>query len=304
MSLAVQPLVAQATRPPVALMRPSVLRLHVPGAGNLHAARRAEAIAHLLGLEVVVLKLSATVAPLVAMLFPQRHHDEAIALATQAAREEAALERWRHRRSRRGDSTPEVEIVEATVAGVTRAAAQRDVRLLVVPPALGWLGGTLNRLALETHVPVLVARRARGGERVIAATNFERTELPVVQQAATLAPRLDAGLTVVHNAEPLALTALSFGVEGGVPLTVPVEESVLQARRARLEDATHRVDSHADVRLTRHFDPLAGILETAASEDADLIVVGARDPDGSPGARVPERVVAEADRSVLLVPVR
>lgn len=81
---AVQILAAESTRPPVSLTRPVVLRLHVPGVGNLHAARRAEAIARLLGLELVVLKLSPTVEPLVSVLFPQRHHDEAISLGADA----------------------------------------------------------------------------------------------------------------------------------------------------------------------------------------------------------------------------
>lgn len=293
---------ATSAMPPVLLRRPVLLRVHVPGAANLHAARRAEAMARILGLDLVVLKLMPQVAPLVAMLFPQRHHDEAIALATHAAREAAALDRWQRRRARKGAAAPDVALANATLPAIAEAISKRQAQFVVVPPALAWQGGTLNRLALESKVPVLVARQARRGDRVIAATNLERAEMPVVHQAATLASRLDAGLTVVHNAEPLALTAVTWAAEAGVPLSEPYDASVLRARRAQLEDATHRVSSHADVRVTRHFDPLAGILETAAREDADVIVVGAREPGGM-GARVPERLISETDRSVLLVPV-
>lgn len=288
--------------PPVLLRRPVVLRLHLPGVGNLHASRRAEAIAQILGLDVVVLKLLPEVAPQVAMLFPQRHHDEAIALATYEAREAAVLARWQRRRARHGAAMPDVSLATATIAATVEAVSRTGAQLLVVPPALAWLGGTLNRLAMESGVPVLVARRARRGDRVLAATSLELAQLPVVHQAASLASRLEADLTVVHNAEPIALTAVTWAAEAGVPLPAPYEESVLRARKAQLEDAAHRVSSHADVRLTRFFDPLAGILETAAREDADLIVVGAREP-AAVGARVPERLVAETDRSVLLVPV-
>lgn len=291
-----------ARAPALRARRPVVLRLHVPGVGNLHASRRAEAIARILGLDVVVLKLLPDVVPQVAMLFPQRHHDEAVTLATHAAREAAALARWQRRRERHGAAMPEVSLGTAALSSALEAVSGTGAQLVVVPPARAWLEGTLNRLALVSGVPVLVARRARRSDHVLAATSLELAQLPVVHQAAALASRLEADLTLVHNAEPLALTAVTWSAEAGVPLPAPYEESVLRARQARLEDAAHRVSSHADVRLTRHFDPLAGILETAAREDADLIVVGAREP-GALGARVPERLVAETDRSVLLVPV-
>lgn len=288
---------------PVRLARRAIVRLHAPGTHNGHAARRAEAMARVLDSEVVILKLSAGLLPSISVLFPHRHHDEAVAAATHQAREEAVLQRWRARRERRGVRGLEAAARPATIHAIVNELAAKEARLVVVPAGLAWRSGTIVELAVEARVPVLVARAARPHERLVAATNLEHERLPVVAQAAGLASRLDGALTVVHNTPPLAMTTLAWGVEASVPLVSEVADSVVRAKEAQLFEATRRVSRDATARVTTHFDPLVGILETSAREDADLIVAGVHARWSLGSQRVTERLVAEADRSVLLVPI-
>lgn len=288
---------------PVSLTRRAVVRLHAPGTHNGHAARRAEALARVLDSEVVILKLSVGLLPSVSVLFPQRHHDEAIAAATHQAREEAVLQRWRARRDLRGDRDLEAAVRPATIQALVTELLARKAQLVVVPAGLAWRSGTIVELAIEARVPVLVARAARPHERLVAATNLEHERLPVVAQAAGLASRLEAALTVIHNTPPLAMTTLAWGVEASVPLVAEVEDSVVRAKEAALSAATRRVSRDATARVTTHFDPLVGILETSVREDADLIVAGVTAGASLGRQRVTERLLAESDRSVLVVPV-
>jgi nucleotide-binding universal stress UspA family protein len=153
-------------------------------------------------------------------------------------------------------------------------------------------------LALRSNVPVLVAREAHAGGAIVAATDLDTSDYPVLRRAAELARRLNAPAVFVHNVgEPHA--AASEVADSG--------------RRARLADASRML-----ARLQGELAPQAtavvsesatasdAVLAIAKDLDADLIVVGARQRSWlgrALGGLMAERTAWRAPRSVLIVPM-
>lgn len=170
------------------------------------------------------------------------------------------------------------------VAEVASHAAEIKASLIITPPQPGEFGTVASTLALAGNVPVLVAREAAHHGAVVAATDLEDLDYPVVRQAAQLAERLGASLVAVHNIKP-------NGAVCGVDLIWPIE--VVPGASA---EAIVRTDTRAS----------DAILREAQKRDADVVVVGTR-PHSWLERRLAEtvavNVVNEAMRSVLVIPL-
>lgn len=248
-----------------------------------NARRRAEAMAQTLGAKLVVVKLTLPGRGRTSMLFSQAHPAEGA--LQQALREVRIIERWQALRERNGARRLEVTCCAPSVEDLLVVCAQPGVALVVMPASYGWFASRVTNLAARAGVPVLLAHRAHAPERVVAGATLHDGEEPVLREAIGLADRLHAPLTVVHNVNP--------------PEDLHDEEV---ERELGLETAS--LGHEAEVKVTHEPDPADAILGAAMGQNADFIVVGVRSPSSRElKNRVPERVCAAADCSVLLVPV-
>lgn len=284
---------------------PQVLLLHAAGQPMGEARRRAEAMALVLGARLVVVKLSRPVALRAHALFPHAHVADGVVALQQAMREARALERWQAARAYRG--LPELEVVCCSPAleSIAAVCERPGVALVVAPASFAAFAERLTGLAASAGVPVLVARRPGADERLVVATNLEDPARPVLQQALGLADRLDAPLTVVHNAPGLGAQLAAAGL-GAAMLALPRLDELQAAEQEReLRRELGALGRPAAVTVTRRLDAATGILEASIAARADVIVLGVRARSG-PGLfadHVAERVCSAAERSVLLVPV-
>jgi nucleotide-binding universal stress UspA family protein len=175
------------------------------------------------------------------------------------------------------------------------AAAARQIDLIVMGThgTSGFehfmLGSVTEKVLRKAPCPVLtVPPRARATsrlplKRILCATDFSDSSLTALGLALAFAKESDARLTIVHVLEwPVEQPAPAASVEA--PVGGPIFD--LEGYRRMLEaDAAERLKTlvPADAREwctpeTRvlHGKPWAKILETAASEETDLIVLGVR----------------------------
>jgi nucleotide-binding universal stress UspA family protein len=246
------------------------------------ARRRAEAMAAALDAKLVIVKLTLPGHGRSSLLFSQSHPAEGA--LQQALREVKILERWQALRERHGAKRLEVTCCAPSVEDLLVVCAQPGVAMVVMPASSGWFASRVTNLAARAGVPVLLAQRAHEPERVLAATAFDDSEIPVLEQAAGFAQRLHAPLTLVHNVTE--------------ELSAPPAEVERELEREAL-----MLGRPAQVHVTHEDDPADAILHAADGDDTDLIVLGVRPAGHDVRSRVPERVCAGADCSVLLVPV-
>ncbi len=262
-------------------------------------------MSQVLGATLVVLKLTAPHRPRSRPIFPDGAARDGLQFVSRALREAAIVERWGALRARCGAAPLEVLFSSPSVSELVAICQEPGTALVVMPAALGHFAHGATGLAARARVPVLLAHAARSDERVVVASNFEDPRLPVVREAARLAERLDAPLTVVHNVAGFSAQLVAAGAASGMPL-LPTDDAELARERARsVSLALAALDVLPDVSVTSRLDPVTGILEEAARADADLVVVGVRRQAGARrfASGVPERVCAAAAHSVLLVPI-
>lgn len=258
---------ARADQPrPVVLVRSS-------HASHRNAARWAASAAAALGTEVVVVRLEVS-----------RPREHAL----------AAVARWR--RAHLDEKLPATRIVLVDgLAALAEVVEWLRPRLAVVPEARSWPSDGAVRLAAVARVPVLSACRPPRPGPVVAASSLEDRSLPVLRQAAHWARLFHWPLTVVHN--------LDWGGLAAALPVVPIwhEATLGPANAGLLEKAAN--DTDAAVTVTRTPDPVAAILEVAQEADAELVVVGVSRGRRRPRRRVTARVLANARRNVLVVPL-
>lgn len=137
-------------------------------------------------------------------------------------------------------------------------------------------------------------------ERILLPTDGSDASERAIEEAVGLAVRLDAGLTALSVADTAGFQ--SPGPTGSVvdELEADAREAVeLAADRAR-EAGVERVETAVE-----HGDPAEQIRETAAADDADLIVMGTHGRSGIERrllGSVAETTVRGADVPVLTVP--
>lgn len=185
-------------------------------------------------------------------------------------------------------------------AHVAAQAGRQRARLVVLPDQRG-SGELAIQLACSTGAQVLVSRSKPGERPILAATDLQDPEFPVLRGAAQLALALGQPLITFHNVDPLTMMAGHGRATAGVHFGV----SAL-TRRESLVGVSQALQVELTPIIRAELDPVHAILDEADVCDAGLIVVGAHPcswwqrlmDDG-----VAPRVANQADRDVLITPL-
>jgi nucleotide-binding universal stress UspA family protein len=176
------------------------------------------------------------------------------------------------------------------VEEVARRASELGADVIAVSPSRKRLEATVRELAQQTGCAILVPRNCRTFSTLLAATDLEEPNTPLLRVAAELGRGLDATVVALHGVLDEAHRK---------PSAPSLEQSLLM-----LERATRNIGGRFESVVSRAREPARGILEHARRRNVDIIVVGAR-PRGSsrssPGTAW--RVVRRARRSVLVAPL-
>jgi len=167
---------------------------------------------------------------------------------------------------------------------VALRAAEIRPDLILVSPNRKELVATVQRLARLTECAILVPRRGGSFERLLAATDLEEPDTPLLRRAAQLGRHLEATVVALH------------GVPAGGS---DVEGVSLTQRLLMLENATRRLGARFESVVLRTGAPAREILQQARRCNADIILVGTR--LRSPGTAA--LVLQGAQRSVLVEPI-
>jgi universal stress protein E len=201
---------------------------------------------------------------------------------------------------------------------IVRAAWLRQASLIVLGPhetdgrERSWGGSTVERVMRHTHLPVLVARpdlvARRGAEKrsILAATDFSDPAMPALGAAANEARRRDAKLAIVYSLEvDIAMETSGTRPLGSGAMGLPLEDflAMKEAAQSRLQVLLERTGLDGYV-VVGEGEPVAQILNAAASADADMIFVGTKGRSGLGRlmhGSVAEAVAREARCSVFVV---
>jgi nucleotide-binding universal stress UspA family protein len=182
-------------------------------------------------------------------------------------------------------------------------ALEIDAALIAIDDLGVRAGARATALAHAAGRPVLVARSRSTSGAIVAATDLERPELPVMSPAALLARRLDVPMVAVHNVLPISVI---LGEDLREPVPIPPDEVVIEWTQERLAAAAAGMVACTEPVIRHALDPATAILEEAEARDADLVVVGTRRRswfDRSGSGSVATRVVDRCERSVLVLPI-
>jgi nucleotide-binding universal stress UspA family protein len=177
-------------------------------------------------------------------------------------------------------------------------------RLVIVAARERRVGRAVTSLAGSCEVPVLVAREMRTEDAIVAATDLQSPDYPVLRAAAELGACLDVRLVAVHNVNPISML-IGTGV-GWPPVTVLPADRTRAARAAHLTKATERLAVAATAVVRDEVSAAEAILDEAELHDADLVVVGTRHRTWIHqllGESVAAQVINRANRSVLVTPI-
>lgn len=145
------------------------------------------------------------------------------------------------------------------VQEVAQRAAELDAMLIGLPSTKSPLAATVIRVAREADRPVIVTRGRPDFGTLLAATDLEDRQVPLLRTAAQLGHELNATVVAVH------------GVLG--PYAGHVS---LQSPQRELERVTRCFDAQVESVVVRSAEPASCILEQARARNAGLIIVGVR----------------------------
>jgi hypothetical protein len=173
-------------------------------------------------------------------------------------------------------------------------AQQRGVDWIVIPAHAG-CGAAAAAIARASGRPVLVARESTTRYTLLVATELERDNYPVLENAARLAVALHAPVLAFHDVRSASsLDALAPQVDTLAEQWTNIQEA--------LQHSAHRCPPELDVLLACSGDRVNGLLQHARREDAEMILVSLP-AEGSPHSDAFASAVADdALRSVLIVP--
>lgn len=282
--------------------RPSTVLLATASAQTPdYVLQRAWALAHLLGARLVVLRVIPRPRR-VDMLFPRSASNEAVNEMFRVVEGERRLQGWVERvlPGRLGPSALQVEeggFVEEAI----QAAVDLSASLVVLSLAEVRHPRAVTAIARASGAPVLVVQPL-SGTGVVAATDLARDAMPVVRKAAELVERLRSSLVVVHNVPRME-------VEPEDVARIPrdeladCEDSLVDFYRHKLDDSLSSLNLEARPVVLSQRSAADAILQTARRFEADLLVVGT--PAAQPlfHSATAERVLKEAVRSVLVLPL-
>jgi nucleotide-binding universal stress UspA family protein len=172
----------------------------------------------------------------------------------------------------------------AFTAQVAERAAELRADIIVLGPHRRRLAGLATCLASRSGCAVLVAKGRPPFSTLLAATDLEDEQIPVLRRAARLGSELNAAVVALHAVVDPASRVSSLS---------------LTHRREALERAALGVGSSMLPLLLSADSSAQCILEGANAHAADLIIVGTRTR-----ATTAARVLEQARRSVLVAPIR
>jgi nucleotide-binding universal stress UspA family protein len=300
-----QPLVTlSSSAPPIAAPRPQaqpqsprpvVLCAMGAGAFDANALRRAFDIASAAGAELELAVVVAVSDP-VASLFPHGHLAAALRSVELGAGAATALSSFAERTLPERVAAGDVSVYAGPFRdAVERAAIDADADLLVLG-AEALDGAAARALCHRLRRAVLVARAPHAGGAVVASSDLEHAELPVLQRARALGRILGARTVLFHSVDAAEETVA----------TAAERDARTSDLAARLTSVLERFLPEVRVTLSAGDDPAHAIVAAARALDADVIVVGVH---GAPfalapvGPHVAASVADGARRSVLLAPI-
>lgn len=168
-------------------------------------------------------------------------------------------------------------------------ALELQADIISISPNRKQLGSTVQQLVRATSRAILVPKRCGSMTTILAATDLEEPNTPLLRRAALLARRVDARIVALH-----ALPAACSGSE----------EPSLEHRLLALDGAARRLGGSFESIVLRTADPARDILRQARRLDADVILVGTRPVATARASETVARVMRSAQRSVLVAPLR
>jgi nucleotide-binding universal stress UspA family protein len=145
-------------------------------------------------------------------------------------------------------------------------------------------------------------------KKIVCPTDFSEPSFEALQAAVELARHFSAELIVVHVVQPIPVVAAEHMSPAAFNVPAYQAEMELSSRRLLKEQLEQRVPeglaSRAQVLLG---DPADQIVQAAADEPADLIVIATRGQTGYKRlvfGSVAEKTVRLASRPVLTIPAR
>jgi nucleotide-binding universal stress UspA family protein len=190
-------------------------------------------------------------------------------------------------------------------SGQVIAFARRSrAKVVIVPPREGKHGDRVTALARACECPILVLRTPPGFQTLIAATDLEHQEFPVLRVAAELAARLDARVLALHNARPVTSAQRP---EATFSTAIRLRSGTGLLREARSNDAASDRVVMVDGLVSNRPDTVDVILRQSRANAPALVVVGTRARQGAVRpifGGVAARVVDGCHSSVLVTPVQ
>jgi nucleotide-binding universal stress UspA family protein len=187
--------------------------------------------------------------------------------------------------------------VEETI----QAAVDLSAALVVLSLAEVRHPSAVTAIARVSGAPVFVVQ-PMSGSSIVAATDLAHDGMPVVRLAADLMERLRSSLVVVHNVPRME-------VEPEDVARLPQDEladceaSLVDFYRHKLDDSLASLRLEARPVVLSQRTAADAILQTARRFEADLLVVGTPATPPLFRSATAERVLKEAARSVLVLPL-
>lgn len=183
------------------------------------------------------------------------------------------------------------------LAALLREAAMPDVAMVVLGRGerAAPRSSLAHKLLRTCPRPVLVVGERGMSPVIMAATDCSDDRLPVLWEASALTPALGERVVAVHNldAEASARAAML-----GQPLTPQLAGMLCTGVQEWLDACK---EAH-ELLITTQADSAEGVLQAARSQQADLLVVGARS-ELAACKRTAEVLLDECPMSVLFIPL-
>lgn len=181
-------------------------------------------------------------------------------------------------------------------------AAQNGGQLIVVSPnARPSIGSAATILARISGIRVLVAREPREQHTIVAATDLDSADYPVLHEAAEFARWLKAPVVALHQLRDASWSRRTFGWQSRR------WSATARAARAReLANISQRLHFASHLIVSSGASPTDAILRQARTCEADLVVVGThcrRWSERVTTHSVCAQIIDRARRSVLVTPL-
>jgi nucleotide-binding universal stress UspA family protein len=182
-------------------------------------------------------------------------------------------------------------------------AKSLNAGLIVLPPADFLWGSTVTSMARAAGCPVLVAREGFALRTILAATDMQHPDFPVLRCAGRLGRRADGKVIALHNIAPLAVMA---GGVLGPRVAVAYERPTPVDLEAKLVALSPELGTAAAAIVRSEHESAHAIVDEARRQNAGLIVVGTHYRTWWQrvlGSSVAAGVVSRTERCVLVTPV-